>query len=186
MKRKSFATIAGISAAMVSKYEAGGAIVIVDGEVEPYESLARLAGRLNDAKWEKANTQLEALRRLHPTIFPICDPGGAERPATSRQQRAAIELDLKRRESAERAAGLVLASEVADGFDDAAAKLKDLFDREAPAIAAEICREFDLKVSDAESVAEILQGAFTRSLAAFRLAAMAWRPSPPHRAAVRP
>jgi hypothetical protein len=173
MKRSAFAMLIGVSKQQVSKYVAGGAVVVADGEVDVQASLALLEGRLDEAKRQRALASLGERRSPQPP-----NQGSGAKPS-ARQEKDAVERDLKLLELGQKAGELVLVADVEDAAAQAVAAMREAFSNGRRDLAADICASFGLPPEKASALHRFLGVGFERALGTFAEAMASLAAAPP-------
>ena len=183
MRRSAFADLIGVSKQMVSKYEAAGDIVVDGVEVDAAASLAKLAGRLDEDKRQRALAFIGGEQRspIAAAAPPTLSPEPAPSAPTARQERDAVERDLKRLRYGQEAGELVSAAEVADAAAAAVAEMREAFANGSRDLANEICAAFAVPSDKAPALKRHLASGFERALGRFSIAIGGQTPPEPAR-----
>lgn len=125
MRRGDFARIAGVSAAMVTKWGREGWLVEGLDGVDAAATLDRLAGSFDEPR------RLAAIARLQRAASPDASlaPPAPDTAITARAQREAIDARLRRLDLEERAGRLIERQAVDDLLADACRSLAASFDQ---------------------------------------------------------
>ncbi|MFN3464732.1 MAG: hypothetical protein ACK4X1_11725 [Terricaulis sp.] len=148
MKRVEFAELAGITPAMVTKYDDQGLIAFSSPKVvDARATLQLLAGRLDEDKRQAALEKLDALDRIaaNDTSAPEAPPLAARTGAKN----AKTEIDELKRdkllvELAEKSGDLIPIATVERVILDAIAEMQAAFDQETHATAAQLTIDLGL------------------------------------------
>lgn len=148
MKRVEFAELAGITPAMVTKYDDQGLIVFSSPKVvDARATLQQLAGRLDEDKRQAALEKLDALDRIaandaappeSPTLTPRT---GAKNAKTEIDE---LKRDKLLVELAEKSGDLIPMASVERVILDAIAEMQAAFDQETHATAAQLTIDLGL------------------------------------------
>lgn len=148
MKRVEFAELAGITPAMVTKYDDQGLIIFSAPKiVDARGTLQQLAGRLDEDKRQAALEKLDALDRIAAN-----DTTAPEAPALAPRtgvKNAKTEIDELKRdkllvELAEKSGDLIPIATVERVILDAIAEMQAAFDQETHATAAQLTIDLGL------------------------------------------
>lgn len=173
MNSSEFATLCGISRAMVSKYNADGLISMNGKQVDARASLLALEGRLNEDKRRRA---LEKLEAMETGDFAVeATPEAATRPRngpipepTSHKARkdmfAALNAEMEYRR---KAGELLLASDVAQQAQLAVEAMREKFSNDRRQMAQKLCAHFDLPPDRETAVVRFLSDQFEATLGRF-------------------
>ena len=177
MKRSAFAVLIGVSKQQVSKYAAAGAIAEVDGVVDAARSLDMLEGRLDEAKRRRALETLAS--ELGSRIAPQAHQTARIAVPTAKQEKDAVERDLKLLEYGQKAGDLVLAADVDDAARTAITEMREAFANGSRDLANDICAAFGLAPEKATPLRRQLGVGFERALGRFseRMTALALSPA---------
>lgn len=167
MRRADFASLCQISRPMLSKYERSGDIVVTEGEVDAGESLAKLAGRLDEDKRQAALANLGALGERRSSVMPPLARPASSTLTTPRQEKDAVARDLLLLQYGRQAGELVLVADVEDAAAQAVARMRETFANGSRDLANKICATFGLSTERAPPLKRLLSAEFERILGAF-------------------
>jgi hypothetical protein len=148
VKRVEFAELAGITPAMVTKYQDQGLILFSEPKVvDAHATLAALAGHLDEDKRQAALEKLDTATRIAandthaPTPVPRPAPGSGK---TAKVEIEELKRDTLQLELARKAGELVPIDDVERVILDAMAGLQAAFDLEARAMAGQLTIDLGL------------------------------------------
>lgn len=148
MKRVDFASLAGVSPAMVTKYGDLGLLVTSEGKnLDARATLEALAGTLDEEKRQAALEKLDAADRIAANDAAPTPQSPEASPARTKTAKVEIE-ELKRDtlqlELSRKAGELVPIEDVERTILDAIAGLQGAFDQEARSMAAQMTIDLGL------------------------------------------
>lgn len=126
MQRGAFAKMAGVSAAMVTKWGKQGLLVEGLDGVDASATLEALAGSFDEPRRLQAIARLDALNTGQATEIA---PKAPDTAVTARAQKEAIDAQMRRLDLEQRAASLIERTAVEDLLADACRRLAATFDQ---------------------------------------------------------
>ena len=166
MNQAQFADLIGVSPQQVSKYVASGAVLVEDGRVNVADSLMMLEGRLDEEKRQRALAKLEGANPVRQPSPPNQGSGG-QRTATAKQEKDAIDRDLRLLEYGQKAGDLVLAEDVEATAQRAVAEMREVFNNGRREDADLICSTFGVAPEKSGALARFLGTRFEAALGRF-------------------
>nr|WP_315051303.1 hypothetical protein [uncultured Brevundimonas sp.] len=167
MRKSQFAVLIGVSKPQVSKYVADGAILMSDGgvEVDVEESLARLQGRLDETKRQRAVAIWSGRAGAPSARAPADAPAGKQLSGKARHDEARAEL--AELELAQRKGELLEVRDVEERADEAVQALRETMASGRREDADQICAKFGVPAERATALARELHTRDERALGRF-------------------
>lgn len=166
MRKSQFAVLIGVSKPQVSKYVADGAILMTEGgvEVDVDESLARLEGRLEETKRQRALAIWSGKNSGAPTRS--ADPAGGK-PLSGKARHDEARAELAELELAQRKGELLEVRDVEERADEAVQALRETMASGRREDADQICAKFGVPAERATALARELHTRDERALGRF-------------------
>ena len=163
MRRSQFADLVGVSKQQVGKYVGDGAVVLDGAMVDVGESLARLEGRLDEAKRLKALS----LWSGRASAVPKPSAGAPLRTMTGKARHDEARAELAELELSRRKGELLEYSDVSARADEAVQALRETMAAARREDADKICAKFGLSSEKATALSRELAARDDRALARF-------------------
>nr|WP_314123301.1 hypothetical protein [uncultured Brevundimonas sp.] len=171
MRRSQFAALIGVSKQQVGKYVSDGAVLLDGADVDVEESLARLEGRLDEAKRQRALAMWGG-RAASPSAPRPSGSGTAGKALSGKARHDEARAELAELELAQRKGELLETADVERKADEAVQALRETMAAGRREDADQICAKFGIPAERATALARELNtrderalGRFARSMA---------------------
>ncbi len=168
MRRSQFAALIGVSKQQVGKYVADGAVLLDGALVDVEESLARLEGRLDETKRQRA---LAMWGGRSPSSSAGAGPAagghGAAKPLSGKARHDEARAELAELELAQRKGELLEVDDVETRADEAIQALRETMAAGRREDADQICAKFGIPAERATALARELNARDERALGRF-------------------
>lgn len=177
MRRSQFAALIGVSKQQVGKYVADGAVLLDGALVDVEESLARLEGRLDETKRQRALAMWGGRSASSSEgAGPAAGGHGAAKPLSGKARHDEARAELAELELAQRKGELLEVDDVETRADEAIQALRETMAAGRREDADQICAKFGIPAERATALARELNarderalGRFARAMAALAL-----------------
>lgn len=177
MRRSQFAALIGVSKQQVGKYVADGAVLLDGALVDVEESLARLEGRLDETKRQRALAMWGGRSASSSAgAGPAAGGHGAAKPLSGKARHDEARAELAELELAQRKGELLEVDDVETRADEAIQALRETMAAGRREDADQICAKFGIPAERATALARELNarderalGRFARAMAALAL-----------------
>lgn len=170
MRRSQFAALIGVSKQQVGKYVSDGTVLLDGADVDVEESLARLEGRLDETKRQRALAMWSGRSTSVPRSAASGAPGAPGAPAKALSGKARHDearAELAELELAQRKGELLETADVEAKADEAVQALRETMAAGRREDADQICAKFGIPAERATALARELNTRDERALGRF-------------------
>lgn len=168
MRRSQFAALIGVSKQQVGKYVADGAVLLDGALVDVEESLARLEGRLDETKRQRALAMWGGRSASSSAgARPAAGGHGAAKPLSGKARHDEARAELAELELAQRKGELLEVDDVETRADEAIQALRETMAAGRREDADQICAKFGIPAERATALARELNARDERALGRF-------------------
>ena len=168
MRRSQFAALIGVSKQQVGKYVADGAVLLDGALVDIEESLARLEGRLDETKRQRALAMWGGRSASSSAgAGPAAGGHGAAKPLSGKARHDEARAELAELELAQRKGELLEVDDVETRADEAIQALRETMAAGRREDADQICAKFGIPAERATALARELNARDERALGRF-------------------
>lgn len=167
MRRSQFAALIGVSKQQVGKYVSDGTVLLDGADVDVEESLARLEGRLDETKRQRALAMWSGRSTSAPRSAASGAPGAPAKALSGKARHDEARAELAELELAQRKGELLETADVEAKADEAVQALRETMAAGRREDADQICAKFGIPAERATALARELNTRDERALGRF-------------------
>ncbi|WP_426019006.1 hypothetical protein [Brevundimonas sp. DWR2-3-1b1] len=167
MRRSQFAALIGVSKQQVGKYVSDGTVLLDGADVDVEESLARLEGRLDETKRQRALAMWSGRSTSAPRSATSGAPGAPAKALSGKARHDEARAELAELELAQRKGELLETADVEAKADEAVQALRETMAAGRREDADQICAKFGIPAERATALARELNTRDERALGRF-------------------